>query len=411
MEPVELKPDIYWVGAIDWNLREFHGYRTPRGTTYNAYLILDNHPTLIDTVKRPFYPELIQRINKIIDPAKIDYIISNHVEMDHSGSLPFYLHEYPNATIITSTQGLKGLTAHYHPTWLMRPVKTDETLSIGKRTLHFHHIPMVHWPDSMVTYSPFDKILFPNDAFGQHIASAQRFDDNIGWDILHEEAAKYYANIVLPYSDQVKTALSALSTLQFDMIAPSHGQIWRTYIPQLLQEYQRWSTHQSHAQAVIVYDSMWGSTEQMACSLRDGLEAVGIPVSMQNLKTSHISDVITTVLQSKLVCIGSPTLNSGVLPSVGAFLTYLKGLRPRDRVGIAFGSYGWGGQSIGDIDSVIHALDWQTPEPSIKTPYIPEKTVLKTIYETGRRLGTFIKDMKLDDSTGGNNTSSSKPQQ
>jgi flavorubredoxin len=394
MQPVELKPDVYWVGAIDWNLREFHGYHTPRGTTYNAYLIIDRDTTLIDTVKAPFYPELIDRISKITDPATIKYVISNHVEMDHTGALPHLLKLLPNATVITSTQGHKGLTAHYHPNWKMKPVNNDETLPIGKRTLHFHHIPMVHWPDSMVTYSPHDNLLLPNDAFGQHIASAHRFDNDIGWDILHEEAARYYANIVLPYSDQVATALSALSTLKFDMIGPSHGQIWRTYLPQILQHYQRWATHQSHPQAVIVYDSMWGSTNRMAGALRDGLEATGTPVTMHNLKTSHISDVITTILHSQLVCIGSPTLNTGVLPSVGAFLTYLKGLRPKHRIGFAFGSYGWGGQSISDIEAVIKTLAWDMPEDSIKTQWIPDENTLKTIRDTGQRLGNYIKDKK-----------------
>lgn len=394
MEPAEIKPGIHWVGAIDWNLREFHGYRTPRGTTYNAYLIMDRDITLVDTVKQPFTTELLDRITKITDPATIKYIVSNHVEMDHSGALPQLLSLIPNATVITSTKGQPGLQKHYKTTWPMKVVKSGETLTIGTRTLHFHHIPMVHWPDSMVTYSPHDNLLMPNDAFGQHIASAHRFDDEIGWDILREEATKYYANIVLPYSDQVAAALTALSTLKFDMIAPSHGAIWRRHLPQILQQYQRWATYQTTPQAAVVYDSMWGSTDRMAGALRDGLEATGIPVTMHNLKTSHISDVITTILDSRLVCIGSPTLNSGVLPSVGAFLTYLKGLRPKQRVGFAFGSYGWGGQSITDIEAIMNALAWELPEHSLKTQYIPEENDLKAIVATGQRLGAYIKNQR-----------------
>ncbi|MBU1941671.1 MAG: MBL fold metallo-hydrolase, partial [Candidatus Thermoplasmatota archaeon] len=234
MKAVQLKPDIYWVGGIDWNLRNFHGYSTPRGTTYNAYLIIDKKITLIDTVKHYLFDEMLSRIQSIIDPKKIAYIVSNHVEMDHSGSLPKILQHTPNAKIITSSRGEIGLKRHYKQTWDMKPVQSGDTLSIGKRTLHFVPIPMVHWPDSMVTYSPEDKLLLPNDAFGQHIASANRFDENIGWSILKEEAAKYYANIVLPYNDQVKKALEAIENLDINMIAPSHGIIWQKHIPDII---------------------------------------------------------------------------------------------------------------------------------------------------------------------------------
>lgn len=401
MEPVQIKPDIYWVGAIDWNLREFHGYHTPRGTTYNAYLIMDRDITLIDTVKAPFYPELLERITKITDPTHIKYIVSNHVEMDHSGSLPQLLTLLPNATLITSTKGALGLTKHYHTTWPMKVVKTDETLTIGRRTLLFHHIPMVHWPDSMVTYSPTDSLLLPNDAFGQHIACAQRFDDQIGWDILNEEAAAYYANIVQPYSDQVTIALKALSTLKFDMIAPSHGAIWRRFLTQILDQYHQWSTYQTQPTAVVVYDTMWGSTYAMACAIRDGLEAAGIPVTMRSLKTSHPSDVMTSILSSRLICIGSPTLNSGILPSIGGFLSYLRGLKPKHRIGLAFGSYGWSGQSITDIETTMKDLAWDMPVTSLKINYVPEAKDLKTLRETATQLGNYLKQQKIGIRTGG----------
>jgi len=401
MEPVEIKPDVYWVGAIDWNLREFHGYRTPRGTTYNAYLIMDRDITLIDTVKHAFTPELLDRISKVTDPHTIKYIVSNHAEMDHSGALPQLLQLLPNATLITSTKGAIGLAKHYHAGWPMKAVTSGETLTIGTRTLHFHHIPMVHWPDSMVTYSPHDSLLLPNDAFGQHIASAHRFDDDIGWDILQEEAGKYYANIVLPYSDQVAAALKALAPLKFDMIAPSHGAIWRRHLSQILTKYQQWATHQTTPSAVIVYDTMWGSTDQMAGAVRDGLEATGLPVTIHNLKTSHISDAMTSILSSRLVCIGSPTLNSGVLPSVGAFLTYLRGLRPKHRVGLAFGSHGWSGQSVPDIEATMTALAWETPVKSLKIQYVPDANDLKTIRDTAQQLGNYIKDKKIGATPGG----------
>ena len=340
LNKVELKKDIYWVGAIDWDLRNFHGYLTPRGTTYNAYLIIDKKITLVDTVKHYKFEEMLSRIKEIIDPKKIDYIISNHVEMDHSGSLPKILKYCPNAKIITSTLGQKGLKKHYKKDWNFNVVNAGDTLNIGSRTLHFVPIPMVHWPDSMVTYIQKDKLLLPNDAFGQHIASAQRFDDELEWGILKEEAAKYYANIVMPYGDQVKKALDALKNLKIDMIAPSHGIIWKTHIKKLLEEYKKWANYDSENKALIIYDSMWGSTEKMAKTLAEGLEESKIKVTLKNLKTNHISDVITEVLTSRLILFGSPTMNNMMLPSMGEFLTYLKGLRPRNRLGFVFGSYG-----------------------------------------------------------------------
>ena len=391
LDKVELKPDIYWVGGIDWDIKDFHGYLTQRGTTYNAYLIIDEKIVLVDTVKHYLFDEMLARIGEIIDPAKIDYIISNHVEMDHSGSLPKMLEHAPNATVITSTQGEKGLRRHYKQDWRFQVVSSGDTLNIGKRTLHFVHTPMVHWPDSMVTYIHTDKLLLPNDAFGQHIASAQRFDDEIGWELLREEAAKYYANIVLPYGDQVSKALEALGGLDIDMIGPSHGVIWRSLIPNILAEYKNWATHKTENRALIVYDSMWGSTEKMAYKLCEGLASTGVQVTMRNLKKYHISDIMTDLIYSRMVLIGSPTLNNGMLPSMGAFLTYIKGLRPRNRIGFAFGSYGWGGQAVGQIAEVMTDLKWELPVESTKLKYIPDDDELENVKEIGLELAKNLK--------------------
>jgi len=391
LNKVEIKPDIYWVGGIDWDIRNFHGYSTNRGTTYNAYLIIDKKITLVDTVKHYLYDEMMDRIKAVIDPSKIDYIVSNHVEMDHSGSLPRLLEIVKNAKVITSTRGEKGLLRHYKKNLNLKVVESGDTISIGKRTLHFVHIPMVHWPDSMVTYIPSDKLLLPNDAFGQHIASSERFDDEIEWGILKEEAAKYYANIVMPFGDQVKKALDVVSTLEIDMIAPGHGIIWRSHIPEILKEYKRWANYESTGRAVIIYDSMWGSTEKIAKKLAEGIAEVGIPVNIRNLKTCHISDVITDVQDSKLVLIGSPTLNNGMLPSVGGFLTYLKGLKPRNRVGFVFGSYGWGGQAVKEIQKILESLSWDLPFDSVNINYIPDEDELNNLKNIGNKLGEYIK--------------------
>ncbi|MBU0651017.1 MBL fold metallo-hydrolase [bacterium] len=379
MKPVEIKKGIYWVGGIDWDLRNFHGYLTERGSTYNAYLIMDKKITLIDTVKHYKYDEMIERISKIVDPAKIDYVVSNHVEMDHSGSLPKLMELIPNADIYTSPNGKKGLSIHYKKNWNFKEVKTGDVLNIGKRNLNFVQIPMVHWPDSMVTYIGDDKLLLSNDAFGQHIASFERFDDEVDFNILMEQAAKYYANIVLPFGDQVLKALDAVSSLDIDMIAPSHGIIWRSHIKDILEKYKKWASNIPDEKAVIVFDSMWESTKKIAYAIYNAFEEKGIKTEILNLGTNHISDVMTEVLEAKYICVGSPTLNNGMLPTVASFLTYLKGLAPRNRKAIAFGSYGWGGQSIGEIASVFDKAGFEQIAEPIKVNYVPDEEDLRNI--------------------------------
>ncbi len=376
MKPVEFKKDVYWVGGIDWKLRDFHGYRTQRGSTYNSYLIKDEKIVLVDTVKHYLYDEMLARIREIVDPAKIDYVVSNHVEMDHSGCLPRIMQLAKNAVLLTSPNGEKGLRRHFKQEWNFKVVKTGETINIGKRNLQFVQVPMVHWPDSMVTYVPEDKLLLPNDAFGQHIASAERFDDQLGFDVIKEEAAKYYANIVLPYGAQVSKALAAVGGLEIEMIAPSHGLIWRKHIPEIISLYQKWAANECEQKAVIVYDTMWGSTEKMAYRLGDVFEEKGIPFKLLSLKENHISDIMTAVLTARYICVGSPTLNSGMLPTVAAFLTYLKGLAPKSRVGIAFGSYGWGARVVGEIEDILKSLGFDVPLTDLRIQYVPDEKEL-----------------------------------
>ncbi len=390
MRPVEIKPKVYWVGGVDWDLRSFHGYLTPRGTTYNAYLVVDDKITLVDTVKHYLFDEMLSRIKAVVDPAQIDYVVVNHVEMDHSGSVPKIMEIAPRAKIITSPRGKKGLVRHYKRDWECVVVDSGEKLTTGARTLQFFHTPMVHWPDSMVTYLPEEKLLLPNDAFGQHIASAERFDDQLGWNVAHEEAAKYYANIVMPYGDQVNKALDALASLPIEMIAPSHGLIWRTFLPDLLKVYRRWASHETEKKALLVYDTMWGATKKIALALQDGLEEAGVPVTVRCLQTSHISEIMPDVLASRAVLIGTPTLNNGMLPTVGAFLTYLKGLRPKKRVGLAFGSYGWGGQGAKEVKSAMEAMGWEVPLEAINIQYTPGDGELAAAKEAAKKLAEVI---------------------
>jgi flavorubredoxin len=321
---------------------------------------------------------MIERISSIIDPEKIDYIVQNHVEMDHSSSLPMLMNICPNAQIFTSPNGEKGLKLHYKKDYNYHVVKSGETISLGKRNLSFLHTPMVHWPDNMVTYCPDEKILFSNDAFGQHIASSERFDDEYPENIVMEEARKYYANIVLPYGKQVQKVLEAAAGLDFDTICPSHGVIWREFIPEIIAEYHKWASNEAEEKALIVYDTMWKSTEKMAMAIREAFEALDIPVHMANLQCNHISDIMTELIDTKYICVGSPTLNNNILPTVAAFLTYMKGLAPKERTGLAFGSYGWGGQSVGIVEDILKECGFELL-PSLKLQYIPSGNQLNEI--------------------------------
>ncbi|MDQ0202820.1 FprA family A-type flavoprotein [Pectinatus haikarae] len=384
MQAVEIKKGIYWVGVIDWNLRNFHGYRTGRGSSYNAYLIIDEKITLIDTAKISFKDEILERISSVIDPSKIDYIICNHLEQDHSGSIPAIMEKCPNAQIFTCIpNGLKNIPKFYGDL-NYKGVKAGDSLNIGSRTLNFIPVPMLHWPDSMFTYCPEEKILFSNDGFGQHFAATERFDDQVDFGVLMYEAKKYYANILMLYGRQAKIALSALKDLSVEMIATGHGIIWRKHIQEIIDNYSKWAEGETNEEAVVVYDSMWHSTETMARTITDAFSCRNIPVCMYDLKESHISDIVTEVLTKKYLAVGSPTLNNNMMPTVAAFLCYLKGLSPKEhnRLAFAFGSYGWGGQSIGQVEDELKSSGFTICLDKMSIKNIPAKEELENITRT-----------------------------
>lgn len=380
MNCVEVKKGIYFVGAVDWNVRSFHGYSTNRGATYNAYLIIDEKITLIDTVKAPFADELIRRISSIVDPEKIDYIISNHVEMDHSGAIPAIMKVAKNATIITSApSGLKGLQAHYGSDYNYMSVKAGDTLSLGERSLTFVATPMLHWPDNMVTYCPEEKILFSNDAFGQHFASSKHFDVDVNLEEVYQEAKKYYANILMLYGKQAAKALEIVRSLDLEMICPSHGIIWTEHIPEILDKYEEFATGVAKEKALIVYDSMWHSTEKMAHAILEGFAKKGMETKLYDLKENHISDIMTEVLDAKYIAVGSPTLNNTMMPTVASFLCYMEGLHPENKKAFAFGSYGWGGQAVAKIQDKLKEIGLEVICDPIKANYIPSEETLNEI--------------------------------
>lgn len=387
LNAIEISPKVWWVGGIDWNERLFHGYTTERGITYNAYLIMDEKITLIDTCKATFSDELVQRISQVVDPAKIDVVITNHVEMDHSGSLPVIHRIAPNATIYASAgAGVNEVRAHFGIE--ATPVKSGDTLCIGERTLTFVTTPMVHWPDNMVTYSDVDQILFSNDAFGQHFATTKRFDDENDLCEIFKQAKKYYANIVWPYGMQAHKALEAVKGLDLKMIAPSHGCIWRSHIDEILEKYEAWTTYQTEEKAVVVFDSMWHSTESMAREICDAFIAEGVSAQLVDVKTTHISDIMLYMCDAKYVAVGSPTLNSNMLPTIASFLTYMRGLSPKNeqRIGLAFGSYGWAPLGPKQVYAELENAKFQLPVPVVAQQWIPSEENLAELQDTVRKM-------------------------
>lgn len=395
MPRVKVMENIFWVGAVDWNIKHFHGfsYSTQRGTSYNAYLIVDKKVTLVDTVKHPFADEMIERIKEIIDPSKIDYIIANHVESDHSGSIKEILKLAPNATIVGTANCKAGLEKHYFGNWKFQTVKTGDTLSLGERTLTFLEAPMLHWPDTMFTYIKKDALLLSNDGFGQHLASSKRFDDEVDQNILMWEAAKYYANILWLYSSVVLRKLDEVQKLglKIDMIAPSHGVIWRKNPMQIVTSYLKWAKGEADKKVIIVYDTMWKSTEKMAKAMLEGIRSEDIEVKLFRLPISDEGDIIGELLETKGILVGSATINNGVLPTVAPFLREMEGLRPKNKLAAVFGSYGWGGGATVNIEKTLKSAGMDLVAPAITVKWVPDKDELQKCFEYGKEFAKKIK--------------------
>ncbi len=389
MAPVEIKKDIYWVGALDWNIRDFHGYSTPKGTSYNAYLVIDEKITLFDTVKQPFKNKLIERISEIIDPRRIDYLVVNHVEKDHSGSVPEMVELIGPEKLVCSPMGKKALIDHFNrENWPFHVVETGQTLKLGKKTVSFLETRMLHWPDSMMSYIPEDKLLLSSDGFGQHWAASQRFDDEVEAAELYGHAAKYYANILLLFSPLVQKLLAKVADMgiDIDMIAPDHGIIWRKDPGGIIQAYQRWSRQESGKKALVIYDTMWQATEMMASAVGDGLKEEGLDFKLLNLKLNHRSDIMAEMLDTKALVLGSPTINNGVMPAMADLLSYMKGLRPAGKVGAAFGSYGWSGEAVKILSEAMREMNINLVSDGVRVKYSPRKEDLDRCFELGRQV-------------------------
>lgn len=392
---VELKEGIHWVGAIDWNIRDFHGYSTNKGTTYNAYLVMDDKVTLFDTVKKPFKQDLIHCIYKVIDPSKIDYLVVNHVEPDHSGSIAEMMEIIKPEKLICSPKGKAALLQHYHrEDWPYHVVESGQEISLGKRTLQFLETRMLHWPDSMFSYLKEDAVLISSDAFGEHWATSERFNDQVDAHELMRHATKYYANILLPYSALVQKLIADVQKmgLKIDIIAPDHGLIWRDNPMQIVAAYADWCQQVPKQKALIIYDTMWKSTETMAKAVADGLVENGISIKLMDLSVTHRSDVITEVLDARALILGSSTLNNGMLPRMADMLCYMKGLRPLNKIGAAFGSYGWSGEAVRLMTKALEEMKVKVVHQGVRLPYVPEHGALRQCVDLGREMAKCIKD-------------------
>ncbi|MEK7398404.1 MAG: FprA family A-type flavoprotein [Candidatus Poribacteria bacterium] len=383
---VKITDLIYWVGAVDWNIRDFHGYMTQEGSTYNAYLILADKITLIDTVKRPFMDEMLSRIASLTDPSNVKYIISNHSEPDHSGCLYETINALKPEKTFASTIGTQTLSQEYHCGNEIIAVKDGESISLGNLNLTFLETKMLHWPDSMVTYVADDKLLFSQDAFGMHLATSERFADEIDWSIIEHEGEKYFANILMPMSSLILRTLGKISDLgiKIDIIAPDHGPIWRKDPNKIVDLYVKWSTQKPTKKAVVIFDTMWCSTEKMAKAIGEGLTDSGVSTKIMSLKSNHRSDVVTEILDAGALLIGSPTINSNMFPSIADLLYYLKGLRPQNKIGGVFGSYGWSGEAVAHIKEILTGMKVELISDGLRVKYVPDDETLAQCFDYGK---------------------------
>jgi flavorubredoxin len=392
---VELASGVYWVGAIDWNGRDFHGFSTPGGTSYNSYLVAGEKTALIDTVKAPFAGEVLRRITRIIDPSKLDYIVVNHMEPDHAGFLA-ELKKQTDAKVFITRRGADILNGYFRDSesenWNLEIVKTGDELDLGGKTLMFLEATMLHWPDSMETFLKEDRILFSNNGFGQHVASSKRYDFEVG-DVL-PDAAEYYANTLMPFHMPLLRFLGLLDKMRVEplQIAPSHGVIWKQDLKRVLEAYRAWANGEVKEKVLVIYDTMWGSTEIMANEIAETVRVEGVEVKVLNLQKNSRSHIMKEMLDAAAFAVGSPTLNNGIFPTVGDFLVYLKGLRPQKKKAVAFGSYGWGGGGVKAIEQGLKDAGIGVLGPGLQVRYRPYGRELERCRKLGEQLAAVAKD-------------------
>ncbi len=387
---------VKWVGKIDWELRRFHGdeLSTHRGSSYNSYLIQDEKTVLVDTVWTPYAEEFVENLKKEIDLNEIDYIIAQHNEIDHSGALPLLMREIPDTPIYCTEHGEKIIRAHFHEDWNFVNVKTGDTLDIGESTLTFIEARMLHWPDSMMTYMDGENILFSNDAFGQHYSSDLMYNDLVDQCELYEEAMKYYANILAPFSPLVKMKINEILKLELpvDMIATSHGIIWRDKPEQIIETYLEWADGYEENQITIFYDTMWNATKRMAEAIRDGIKSVKPEVSVKLFNAAHSdkNDVITEIFKSRGLLVGSSTVNNSIMSATSGILDMLRGLGLKGKKAAAFGSYGWSGESVDILTERLEAAKFDVVNDGLRVLWNPDEDAIKECFEFGQEFANKL---------------------
>ncbi|MDI6688332.1 MAG: anaerobic nitric oxide reductase flavorubredoxin [Desulfobacterales bacterium] len=396
MNRVNVKNNVTWIGKIDWELRKFHGdeYSTHRGSTYNSYLIKEEKVALIDTVWMPFSKEFLENLADGVDLSKIDYVIANHAESDHSGALPELMRHIPETPIYCTKNGIKSLKGHYHKDWNFKVVKTGDRLSLGEKELIFIEAPMLHWPDSMFCYLTQDNILFSNDAFGQHYASEHMFNDLVDQFELMTECIKYYANILTPFSKLVDKKIKEVLSfnLPVEIICPSHGVIWRDNPVQIVNKYLEWANDYKENQITILYDTMWNGTRVVAENIATGIKSSdgSVDIKLYNISKTDKNDIITDIFRSKGIVVGSPTINKGVLTSVAGILEEINGLRFVGKKAAAFGSYGWSGESIKIILDALEKSGFQIVDQGLKVMWNPNEEDIKSCIKYGETLSGLL---------------------
>ena len=385
--PVSLCDGVYWVGAVDAGLRDFHGYETDRGTTYNAYLVRDRETALIDTVKKGFAGTLLANVAEIVPLDKVDWVVCNHAEPDHAGSLPEVMAALPNATLVCTEKCRQTLALFFDMTaWKVRIIGPGDTLPLGDRTLEFVQTPLAHWPESMFTFLPQDGVLFSMDAFGQHYGTPERFDNASDLDAVMDEAAAYYANILLPFGTPTAKAMAAAEKLPVRMIAPSHGVIWRGHLDRILAGYKAWTSGAVCNKVVVLCDTMWGATERMAEELAAGAADAGAETVLLPVRKASLTRIAREVMDAAAVAVGSPTVNGGIMPQMGAVLTHLQGLKPAPKAAVAFGAYGWAKGGAEGVQTVLEAMRWEIIAEPLRVQYRPTEDDLRRCRETGAQL-------------------------
>jgi len=385
-QAVKVSEHVYWVGAVDWAARDFHGYSTPRGTTYNAFLVMAERITLLDAVKAPFRDEFLTRVASVVDPSEIDLIVSNHSEMDHTGCLLDVAELVKPSSIVASPMGQKTIAAQFPGRREVDVVKDGESLDLGNMKLDFLETRMLHWPDSMFSYLAADRVLFSQDAFGMHYATCERFDDQLDPYVLDYEAGKYFANILMPYAPLITKLGARLAELDLalDVVAPDHGPLWRKDISGIVGKYAHWAQQKPTMKAVIPFDTMWGSTEKLARSIAEGLHEGGACSRLLPLSGTDRATVATEMLEAGALILGSPTINNQVFPRMADILSYLNGLKPRNLIGGVFGSFGWSGEATGLLTEALEEMRVEVVAEPFRHKFVPDAEVLEAARAWGR---------------------------